>query len=247
MPEPDVSILMMAGVIILAGHLVKGVTGFGSALFAVPLLLLIVDVKVVTPVFLLFDLTSGALLVASNWRSIDRRLLFLLLSGMVLGTTLGTWVLVSFSHQILKRILGVLVFGWALTVLLGREPDPLSPGRPLGTTLAPLSGFVGGALGATFSVNGPPIIIYLSHVLHEKQTFRATLCGVFFADACYKTVLFVSNDLLNAATLRLAFRLAPFVVVGVAVGSWMQQFLDQRVFRKIVAGILTVTGLLLLT
>jgi uncharacterized membrane protein YfcA len=246
MPSPDITIILLAGVIIFAGHLVKGVSGFGSALFAVPLLLLFLDVQFVTPVFLLFDFTSGVILVTSNWRSIDRRLLLLLLSGMVLGTGLGTWVLLSFSHEILKRVLGVLVGGWALTMLLRTEPEAHSLGRSLGSYLAPVSGFLGGTLGAMFSVNGPPIIIYLSHVLDEKQAFRATLFGIFFADACYKMVLFTANGLLNREVFRFALLMAPFLVAGVLVGSRLQRLIDEELFRRIVAGILVVTGVVLL-
>ncbi len=246
MIEHEISIVVLAGVIVFAGHLVKGVSGFGSALFAVPLLLLILDIKLVTPMFLLFDFTSGILLVGSNWRSIDRRLLLLLVSGMLVGTGLGTWVLLSFSHEILKRILGVLVTGWALAMLLKRDRAKLSPRRSLSAPLAPLSGFLGGSLGAMFSVNGPPIIIYLSQVLKEKQAFRATLYGVFFADACYKMVLFTANRLLDLEVFRFALLMAPFLVAGVAAGSKLQRSLDQRVFEKVVAGILTVTGVMLL-
>lgn len=246
MPSPDITIILLAGAIVFAGHLVKGVSGFGSALFAVPLLLLILDVQFVTPVFLLFDVTSGLILVASNWRSIDRRLLLLLFSGMLVGTALGTWVLLSFSHEILKRVLGVLVGGWALTMLLRREPESPSLGRSLGSYLAPVSGFLGGTLGAMFSVNGPPIIIYLSHVLDDKQTFRATLYGVFFADACYKMVLFTANGLLNGEVFRFALTMTPFLVGGVLVGSELQRHIDEGLFRRIVAGILVVTAVMLL-
>jgi len=238
--------LLLAGVIVFTGHLVKGVSGFGSALFAVPLLLLILDVKIVTPAFLLFDLTSGAILVASNWRSIDRRVSLLLLSGMVVGSAIGTWALVSFGHEILKRILGVLVTGWAGTMLLGREPEALKVRGIGGHVLAPVSGFLGGTLGAMFSVNGPPIIIYLSHVLEEKNVFRGTLCGVFFVDACYKLVLFSFGGLLDRQVFGLAALLAPFLVAGVVTGSWLQQSLDQAMFRKVVAVMLAVTGILLL-
>lgn len=238
--------LIAAAAIIFTGHVVKGVSGFGSALFAVPLLLLILDVKVVTPAFLLFDFVSGALMVASTWRSIERRLLLLLLSGMVVGTAIGTWVLLSFSHEVLKRILGVLVTGWAVMMLLDREPDMVTRGRPMGSALAPVSGFLGGALGATFSVNGPPIIIYLSQVLEEKQAFRATLYGVFFADACYKMVLFGAGGLLDRQVFGLALLMAPFLVAGILVGSHLQRFMHQGVFRKVVAAVLTVTGILLL-
>jgi hypothetical protein len=246
MGEHQIGIVLLAGVIVFAGHLVKGVSGFGSALFAVPLLLLILDIKLITPMFLLFDFTSGVLLVGSNWRSIDRRLLLLLVSGMLVGTGLGTWVLLSFSHEVLKRVLGVLVTGWALVMLLKRDRAKLSPGRSLGATLAPLSGFLGGCLGAMFSVNGPPIIIYLSQVIEEKQAFRATLYGVFFADACYKVVLFTANRLLDREVFRFALLMAPFLVAGVVVGSKLQRSLDQKVFERIVAGILTVTGVMLL-
>ena len=112
--------------------------------------------------------------------------------------------------------------------------------------LAPLSGFLGGALGAMFSVNGPPIIIYLSHVLEEKQAFRATLYGIFFADACYKLVLFTANGLLNGRVLGFALLMAPFLVAGTLAGAWLQKYMDQALFRKVVAAILVVTGVTLL-
>jgi uncharacterized membrane protein YfcA len=47
--------------------------------------------------------------------------------------------------------------------------------------------------------------------------------------------------------LRFALLMSPFLIAGVAAGSWIQRFLDQTVFRKVVAAILTLTGILLLT
>ncbi len=247
MAPTDVGVILLAGLIIFSGHFVKGVSGFGSALFSVPLLMLILDVKFVTPVFLVFDFMSGAILVASNYRSIHRQLLLLLLCGLLVGTALGTWVLLSFGHEILKRVMGVLVTGWASYTLLRRN-RPTAPAAHdrTGTFLAPLSGFLGGALGAMFSVNGPPIIIYLAHVLEDKQAFRATLYGIFFADACYKAVLFTANGLLTGRVLRFALLMAPFLLAGIFAGSWLQKSIDQASFRKIVALILVVTGVVLL-
>jgi len=247
-------IILLAGLIIFGGHFVKGVSGFGSALFAVPLLMFILDVKFITPVFLIFDLASGAILVTMNYRSIHRRLLLLLLCGLLAGTAIGTWVLLSFSHALLKRVLGVLVAGWAAWTLLARQrpTNPAVAGEDIRERdrtmryLAPLSGFLGGALGAMFSVNGPPIIIYLSHVLEEKQAFRATLYGIFFADACYKLVLFTANGLLSGQVLGFALLMAPFLVAGTLGGAWLQRTIDQALFRKVVAGILVVTGVMLL-
>jgi uncharacterized membrane protein YfcA len=143
--------------------------------------------------------------------------------------------------------MGVLVTGWASYTLLRRN-RPTAPATHDRTAsyLAPLSGFLGGALGAMFSVNGPPIIIYLAHVLEDKQAFRSTLYGIFFADACYKAVLFTANGLLTGRVLRFALLMAPFLLAGTFAGSWLQKSIDQATFRKIVALILTVTGVVLL-
>jgi uncharacterized membrane protein YfcA len=97
-----------------------------------------------------------------------------------------------------------------------------------------------------FSVSGPPIVIYLSQALKEKPAFRATLYEVFFVDACYRTVLLTANGLLNREVFRFALLMAPFLVGAVTAASWLQQFLHQKVFRRVIAGMLTVTGVMLL-
>ncbi|MGD2148246.1 MAG: sulfite exporter TauE/SafE family protein [Anaerolineae bacterium] len=246
MAPTDVSILLMAGVIVFAGHVVKGATGFGSALFAVPLLLLILDIRFVAPLFMLFDIIGGFIMVGSSWRSVDQRLLLLVLAGMLLGTGIGTWVLLTVSHQILKRVLGILVTSWAVARLLQGESGGGPKRGRLGNSLAPASGFVGGLLGAMFSVSGPPIIIYLSHVLHDKGAFRATLFGIFFVEACYKLVFFSAGQLINRQVLLFALLLAPFVLAGVIAGSRLQRRVDQRLFKRVVAAILAAAGLLLI-
>ncbi len=246
MAPTEIDVILLAGLIIFSGHFVKGVSGFGSALFSIPLLMLILDAKFIVPVFLLFDFTSGAILVASNYRSIHRRLFLLLLCGLLVGTAIGTWVLLSFDHDLLKLILGLLVIAWALLTLF-RKQRPINPttNNQAMPYLAPLSGFLGGALGAAFSVNGPPIIIYLSHVIKEKQVFRATLYGIFFADACYKLVLFTANGLLTGEVLRFALLMTLFLLAGTLAGSRLQAHIDEALFKKIVAVILMVTGVVL--
>jgi uncharacterized membrane protein YfcA len=169
---------------------------------------------------------------------------------LLIGTAIGTWALLSFGHDILKRVLGILVSGWALFMLLRGEgtaaPETAVQYARQMTYAAPLSGLLGGALGAMFSVNGPPIIIYLSYILEDKQVFRATLYGIFFADACYKMVLFSVNGLLNSEVFRFALLMAPFLIAGTAAGSWLQEYINQQAFKKVVALILVVTGVILL-
>jgi len=111
-------IILLAGLIVMLGHFIKGLSGFASALFAIPLLAIFLDIKFVVPVFLLFDFISGLVLTIQTRKSIDKGDAILLLSGLAVGTAIGTYLLVSFGNEILKRVFGVLVILFALWILI---------------------------------------------------------------------------------------------------------------------------------
>lgn len=235
-------IVILGGTIVLLGHFIKGVTGFASALFSIPLLALFLDIKFVVPVFLLFDLVSGAILTVQNRRFIDRKSALLIFSGLVLGTAVGTHFLVSFGNQELKRLFGILVVLFALKLLFWDNGEVK---KSLNRAWAPVVGIFGGCTGAMFGLNGPPLVIYLARQLGDKQIFRATLYGLFFADACYRLVLYSFKGLITIQVVRFSLYLTPFVLVGLLLGSRLQGRIGERFFRMIVASILLVTGTLL--
>jgi uncharacterized membrane protein YfcA len=234
--------VMLGGIIVLLGHFIKGVTGFASALFSIPLLALFLDIKFVVPVFLLFDLVSGVILTSQNRRFIDKKSALLILSGLALGTAVGTHFLVSFGNDELKRAFGILVVLFALKLLFWDNGEVK---KSLSRAWAPVAGIFGGCTGAMFGLNGPPLVIYLTRQLGDKQVVRATLYGLFFADACYRLVLYSFKGLITIQVVRFSLYLTPFVLVGLLLGSRLHGRIGERLFRKIVASILLVTGTLL--
>lgn len=237
-----VEIVLLAGFIVLIGHFIKGLSGFASALFAIPLLALFLDIKFVVPVFLLFDLISGVILIFQNRRSIDKKTALLLLSGLVIGTAIGTYFLVSFANEDLKRVFGVVVILFALRMLIW---DNENIKKRISKIWAPLSGLAGGCTGAMFGLNGPPLVLYLTHQLKDKQIFRATLYGIFFVDACYRLILYSFNKLITIEVIKFALYLSPFLLVGVLLGSKLHAKINENLFKKIIALILMVTGVFL--
>lgn len=236
-------IVILAGSIVLLGHLIKGLSGFASALFSIPLLALFLDIKFVVPVFLLFDLISGIVLTVQNRRFIDKRSTLLVLAGLFIGTAAGTHFLLSFGSGALKRIFGVLVIMFALKMLIW---DNRETKRRLGEIWAPVAGVVGGLTGAMFGLNGPPMVLYLTRQLEDKQVFRATLYGLFLVDACYRLVLYSWGGLINWEVVQFAMYLTPFLLAGLVVGSKLHARISQDIFKRIVALILLVTGTFLI-
>ena len=239
---PTVEIILLAGLIVLMGHFIKGFSGFASALFAIPLLALFLDIKFVVPVFLLFDFIAGVILTIQNRRLIAWRSALLLFSGLAIGTAVGTYFLVSFGNEELKRVFGIVIILFALKMLI-RDNENIR--KEISKVWAPLSGFVGGCTGGMFGLNGPPLVLYLTHRLRDKQIFRATLYGIFFVDACYRLILYSANGLISMAVVKFALYLTPFLLVGLLLGSRLHAKINENVFRRVVASILIVTGVLL--
>jgi uncharacterized membrane protein YfcA len=234
-----IEIILLAGLIVLVGHFIKGLSGFASALFAIPLLALFLDIKLVVPVFLLFDFISGIVLTISTRRFIDKKTVLLLFSGLLIGTAMGTYFLVSFGSEVLKRIFGVVVILFALKILFLENEGTR---RQISKLWAPASGIVGGCTGAMFGLNGPPLVFYLAHQLKDKQVFRATIYAVFFVDACYRLILYSFNGLVTVEVVKSALYLTPFLLAGLLLGSKLHARINENIFRKIIALILVVTG-----
>ncbi len=235
--------VILAGLIVMLGHFIKGMTGFASALFSIPLLALFLDIKFVVPVFLLFDLISGIILTVQTRRFIDRRSALLILTGLLIGTAAGTYFLVSFGSEVLRRIFGVLVILFALKILIW---DNREAKKQVGRIWAPVSGVVGGCTGAMFGLNGPPMVLYLTHRVLDKQVFRATLYGLFFVDACYRLILYSLGGLITVEVIKFALYLTPFLLLGVSLGSRLHARMPENVFKRMIAFILVITGTFLL-
>jgi uncharacterized membrane protein YfcA len=236
-------IILLAGIIVALGHFIKGLTGFASALFAIPLLALFFDIKLVVPVFLLFDFVSGIILTIQTRKFIDRKEAMLLLLGLIIGTGIGTYFLVSFGNVVLKRVFGGLIILFALRMLIWNNE---SARKQVNRIWAPISGFLGGCAGGMFGLNGSPIILYLTHQLKDKQVFRATLYAVFFIDSCYRLILYSFSRLITVEIIKFALYLTPFLLIGIFLGSKLHTKVEGNIFRKIVALVLLVAGILLI-
>lgn len=76
-------------VAVLAAYGVFGLTGFGSAMVAVPVLVQFVLLSYAVPLVLLLDLASTAVAGARNWRQVARGEMLRMLPCMAIGVAIG--------------------------------------------------------------------------------------------------------------------------------------------------------------
>lgn len=229
MPAPE--LILYVAAVLLAAYFIRGISGFGSGLVAVPLLALKLPLTFVVPLILLTDFTASLVLGGLNLKQVDWREIRRLLVPGLIGVAAGTALLVSLPKTPMLIGLGSIVMVFALRNLLmaGRRPKPASP------LWAWPAGLSGGTIGAMFGTGGPPYVIYLSHRLAEKGALRATFSGLFFLEGLARILSFTISGLMLDLNLLWSYLGAmPVALVGLWLGSHAHTRLtDEQMMRAI--------------
>lgn len=195
--------------ILLAAYFIRGITGFGSGLIAVPLLALFLPLQFVVPLVLLLDFTASLVLGGVHFKHVQRDEVALLMPFSLLGVALGTSLLVSLPQAPMLFALAVFVFAFALRSLLNLHGD-----APVSRWWALPASFTGGTVGGLFGTGGPPYVIYLAHRIRDKGQLRATLSAVFFIEGLTRIASFLIVGLLMNLQVWTAFAVALPLVLG---------------------------------
>jgi uncharacterized membrane protein YfcA len=226
--------------VLLAGISKGGFAG-GLGILAIPLMSIIISpvqaAGIMLPILCVMDLAG-----ARMWRNLwDRNLMRRLLPGALLGILAGYLTFHLISDAVLKCLIGLLALAFTLNYCLkGRVRSPLKLPEPVsGWLWSSLSGYTSFLSHA----GGPPIMIYLLPKQLEKRVLVATLT-IFFAVVNYvKLIPYAMLGQLNIGNLVTSALLAPIAVVGVSMGIWLHDRIDEKLFYRLSYGFLLLTGL----
>ena len=238
-------LLIAGGAVVLGASILGGVTGFGFALVCTPLLLLagfpLQDVVVVN--LTISGLTRVAT-VARLRHFVNRRRAGWLVLGVVPGLLLGIAVRGAVDDAVLKVVAGAVAVGVAV-YLLARPPAPrVEDAGPPPRVQSAAAGLLGGFLGITTSLNGPPPVILLSRQRAEPREFVADMAVyLLVGNALTLLVIHLGAGLaLDRLWLLLACWL-PVGLVGNTLGLAYGSRLPAGPFRLLTLGLVVVTGL----
>lgn len=239
MPAFDPNLAAFAAAIFFGAYFIRGITGFGSGLIAVPLLALMLPLPFIVPLILLTDFTASLLLGGVQFRQVARDELARLLPPSLLGVFAGAWLLAMLPAPSMLMGLGAVVIVFALRDLIHRTP----PQRAIAPAWAWPAALTGGAVSALFGTGGPPYVIYLSRRLFDKGRLRATLSGLFFIEGLARILAFALTGLLFDPRLLLFYSAAlPLMLAALWAGSHVHHRLRQETLRRMLAVLLLGSG-----
>lgn len=234
---------LAAGIVFVA-YLVRGVSGFGSALVAVPLLAHFLPLTFVVPWVAAMDVLAAVALTRSGLKGGHVRWSEIrwLIPAAAVGILMGLQLLVKLDREPLLVTLAFFVTAFGIRQLLG-----LHGSRPVSRWWALPAGMLGGGIGAVFSTGGPPFVIYLAHRLPDKSALRATLSGLFLIEGTLRVGAFMLAGLFSQQNMAI-FLVAgvPLMASGLWAGHHIHLGLSQRQMAVAVALLLIGSGMSLL-
>jgi len=233
--------LLFAFAALTLAYIVRGITGFGSALIAVPLLAFILPLNVIVPLIVLLDFIAAASHGLRHRQAVRWSLIFPLLPFTLLGVGSALLLLKSVDMSLLRQGLGLFIIAYAGYSLFA----PTLHGQHSRYWAIP-AGSLGGLIGALFGTGGPFYVIYLQLQGVNKATFRATIASIFLIDGGLRLTGFVSAGFYSFDTLILILAALPIMLVALFIGGHIHTRLAPEIFQRGIGLLLIGSGLGLL-
>lgn len=243
---PDIispGFLIMAAAVALFSGFVKGAVGFGMPMIMISGLGSFLSPEIALAALIVPTMLSngwqavrGGLFTA--WQSVLKYRLYIgtLLVMIVLSAQLVRFLSVSW----LFLIIGIPVTFFAMTQLMGWhftiKPDRKSRAEVFFGTIA---GFLGGLTG----VWGPPTIAFLTALKTPKKEHVQVQGVIYGAGAVVLFFSHLKSGVLTGQSLQLSLWMALPAMLGMTIGFWIQDRLDQEKFRRATLVVLILAGL----
>jgi len=218
---PAVAIATLSG-------LVRGFSGFGSALIYIPLMASLFGPKIAAGTLVLVDFVSGVPFAIAARKTCEWKEVTPLAIMAAIGVPFGTFLLIFADPIWLRWLIAVLVLG-LLAVLLSGWRYERQPTLPV--TLG--VGFIAGVGAGAVQVGGPAVIIYWLSSKSPPVVIRANLLVYFILNAIALIVFYALQGVLTPYVLAFVLLLGPPFWIAMALGGRLFRGASDNTYRRV--------------
>jgi hypothetical protein len=231
--------IIALSLIIFLASVVRGFTGFGLALVAVPMIQLFLPVTD-TAVFIVFINFIFSLVYYQKSKEIVKgQPLGIMALTTGAGVGVGTAILKYVPSSGIQLVWGVLIILIVIFMLSG-----LRLGIKSDRTALSVSGLFGGILAGCTGIIGPPVAVILSSVKTPKEKFNAIISMFIFFAVSYAIVFYLVAGLIKKETLILTLCSVPALLLGLRMGDKLMTRISQKYFTYAIYTLLLIMGVI---
>lgn len=226
------------GIAVIAG-LVRGFSGFGSALIHIPLIAALYNPRIAAVTILLIDFAGAAPLSVRefpkcNWRDV---LPVAIVAGLSIpvGALALTWI----DPVILRWFIAFLIYLLLVPLAFGWRYD----GKPnLGASIA--AGMISGLGAGAVQIGAPAVVLYWLGTVAHVATLRANLMVYLLFLDIFGIVVYGAKGFLTADGVALSILLGAPFFAAMAAGAYFFHGASDVFYRRVAYGIIALAAFL---
>jgi uncharacterized protein len=238
----DSTLVLIALGAVVAGF-VQGLSGFAFGMVAMSFWAWALDPHLAAVMTVFGALTGQIVAAATIRRGLHLKQLLPFLAGGLTGIPIGVWMLPGLNVQMFKACLGTLLVLWCPAMLMAHRLPRISAGGRVADAMA---GAVGGIMGGIGGFTGTIPTLWCTLRGFDKDTQRSVIQNFNLATLLITMVTYVSTGFVKRDMLPMFAIVGPAMLIPSLLGTRLYIGISETTFRKLVLGLLTVSGVALL-
>jgi uncharacterized membrane protein YfcA len=240
--DPTITDTVLIAAITFFAALAQGATGFGFAIIALPLLLLVMGSLDAVGLTIILSLLVSLVLVPGLWRQAPRGPVARLAVGSALGFPIGLVIFLQANLDWVRLAVGVVILFLAAWLALSCRRAATIQTRAAAQWPEVAVGILSGAMTTALAMPGPSVMLYLSARGMAKVPLRACTLCLFALSYGAALALQVAFGAIGGQIGWTAASAALPTLLGAFLGQRLSVRLDEGLFRSLVLTILLATG-----
>lgn len=239
----------LIGVTLLAS-IVQSATGFGFALIAVPIYLLILNSAAAVQVVIIISIAMSLPLWFKLRGEQPRNFMRWVFVGCIIGMPIGVYMFLQLELTAIKAVVAIFVIlislqnAWQLLSPNGK--NNLIKIEKLPKPILSFIGLFSGIFGVSMAMPGPTFMLFLSKTNLRKNEIRAAMMAIFVFAYIGATVMQMVFIGVSKETWMTSAYVTPAALIGVYIGHQLSKKINERLFKGLILCILILTGLFMI-
>jgi uncharacterized membrane protein YfcA len=225
------------------GGFISGIAGFAFGLVALSFWVWQIDPKLLAPMVVFGSFVAQTLSVGAVRRSFDWKRMTPFLIGGTLGVPVGVALLGVVNVTMFRLFTGVILIIFCSSMLFLTDLKPIAAG---GRWADGVSGLVGGIMGGLAGLTGPAPTLWCTVRGWDKDTQRCIFQTFNLGMQAIALVTYWLNGTLTPTVGKVFALMLPALLIPTVIGARLYKRINAVAFRKIVLGLLLLSGVVLL-
>ena len=227
---------------------VQGLSGFAFGMVAMSFWAWVLEPQLAAVLSVFGSLTGQIIAAFTVRREFHWKSLLPFIAGGLVGIPMGVAVMPHLNMDWFKFGLGLLLVLWCPTMLLSTHLPRLTLGGGLlARCTDALAGLIGGAMGGLGGFSGTVPTLWCTLRGLERHVQRTVIQNFNLAMLSVTLATYLAAGLVTRATLPMLAVILPAMLVPTLLGTRIYLGIGEVAFRRLVLGLLTVSGLALVS